>query len=79
MFIHIGERKTISIKTCVGIFYSQTLAMSDINMWLLEGIDEKAKTVVLADNGDVVCSKVSPFTVIKRNSLDNEYFWRRNG
>lgn len=78
MFIHIGERKTVSTKRCVGLFNSQTLMNSEINTWLLEKMDKKTKTVALVENGDVFCSKVSPFTVIKRYSLDTEYYWRRS-
>jgi hypothetical protein len=77
MFIHIGERKTISIKSCVGIFNYQTLIQSDINVWICSRLDNSSKTVALPINGDVISSKVSPFTVIKRNSLDTEFFWRR--
>ncbi len=78
MFIHIGNNLTISDKLCVGIFNVETLKMDDTNKWLIEKIDENDKLVVLDTKGNIMTSGVSPFTVIKRESIQkDELIWRR--
>lgn len=77
MYIHIGERKTVSSKECVGIFNADTLVLSDSNEWILEECDENSKTIVITADGDVLFSKVSPYTVLKRNFFESNYYWRR--
>jgi len=79
MFIHIGDRKTISGKKCVGIFNCETIKLSDDNGWITKqaGVDDR--TAVVDINGRVLFSGVSPYTVIKRQSLDNDIIWRKQG
>ncbi len=77
MFIHIGERNSISGSRCVGIFNAESLRRSDNNDWITESIKSTSKTVVVLLDNTVEQSIVSPFTIIKRNSLDKEVFWRR--
>jgi hypothetical protein len=80
MYIHIGDREVISDKRCIGIFNVATLALSDDNHWLTTSLQDDVKTLALLDDGKVVSSKVSPFTVIKRTSFDSDkdVIWRKN-
>lgn len=79
MFIHIGNNLTISDKTCIGVFNIETLKMSDDNTWLLEKINSKDdKLIVLDIHNNITSTAVSPFTVIKRSSIQNdELIWSR--
>lgn len=77
MFIHIGEGKIISGKKCVGIFNAETIRQSEVNIQLASLISDGDKTVAVDECNNVFSSKVSPFTVIKRNSLRNDIIWRR--
>lgn len=77
MFIHIGDRKVISDKNCVGIFNTETLKISESNNWLLKGYEELYKTAVVLLNGTVEYSTVSSFTVMKRKEYSHEFIWRR--
>lgn len=77
MFIHIGDRKMVSDRDCIGIFSVESLRMSEENRWILEKIDAEAKVVALDAQNGIVWSGVSPFTVIKRTSIANECMWRR--
>jgi len=78
MIIHIGEHKIVSDKKCIGIFNFDSLMKSPDNMWILKVLDDDIKTIVVMENSDIVYSKVSPYTVIKRTLLKHAYFWRRS-
>ena len=79
MFIHIGNRKTVSGHRCVGIFNMESLRDSDTNKWLTEGLTDDEKTLALLVDGQIITSEVSPFTVIKRTMEEmDEYIWRRD-
>ena len=77
MYIHIGERKIISDKKCVGIFNADTLKKSELNSWILKQLNPGDKTAVIDIQNNVFSSKVSPFTVMKREDIYNELFWRK--
>ncbi|HOW81245.1 MAG TPA: hypothetical protein PK573_01685 [Spirochaetota bacterium] len=79
MYIHIGDREVISDKKCLGIFNASSLKMSPENSWITGSLGPLVKTVALLEDNTVLGSRVSPFTVIKRTSLDNEkdLVWRR--
>lgn len=77
MFIHIGEKQIISDKTCVGIFNYDTLNQSAINNWIISDLNNKIKTVVIDKRNHIAHSKVSSYTVIKRDSIEKECIWRR--
>lgn len=78
MFIHIGDGVFISDRTCIGIFSSETIRLSANNEWLINKLNNEDKTVVININNDVLTSKVSPYTIIKRTSLKKDIVWRRN-
>jgi len=79
MFIHIGNRKTVSGHRCVGIFNTESLRGSDVNKWLTDALARDDKTLALLTDGQVITSEVSPFTVIKRTMEEmDEFIWRRD-
>ncbi|MFC1670906.1 hypothetical protein ACFL20_10985 [Spirochaetota bacterium] len=77
MYIHIGNKKIVSDKYFIGIFNAETLRLSDVNKWIVDSIESGDKSIAIKENNDIVTSRVSPFTVIKRTSLKNDIIWRR--
>ncbi len=77
MFIHIGEKKNISSAKLIGIFNKDSLLLSEENKWILEKISDNDKTVAVEEKNIITASIVSPFTIIKRDSLNNEFIWSR--
>jgi len=78
MFIHIGNNIIISDKNCIGIFNTETLKNSSDNNWLIKDISDEDKLVVLESGNRITGSGVSPFTVIKRESVQKEeLIWSR--
>jgi hypothetical protein len=81
VFLHIGERKIVSDSNLVGIFNYDTLKCSNINSNIIDSLDKEQcdiKTIVIDTNNQINFSKVSPFTVIKRDSLEeNDIVWRK--
>jgi regulator of extracellular matrix RemA (YlzA/DUF370 family) len=81
MFLHIGERKVVSDTKIVGIFNYETLKRSQINEKIVNYVEKEQcdiKTIVIDTDNRVIFSKVSPFTVIKRDSFDdNDMIWRK--
>ncbi len=78
MFIHIGNNKTVSDKKTIGIFNRDTLLLSKDNEWIIAQTESGHKTVVIDKNNKIISSKVSPYTVTKRTSWDEDFIWRRN-
>jgi len=78
VFIHIGDRKTVSDKKCIGIFNAETLKMSETNGWLWGMLKDDTRTVAIDEKNKVTMSRVSPFTIMKRTSLDEDIVWRKN-
>ncbi len=78
MYIHLGDRKTISDKTCIGIFNAETIYLSEDNEWIIRHLSAEDKSVAVNENGEIICSRVSPFTVQKRTSIENDLVWRRD-
>ena len=77
MFIHIGNNICISDKILVGIFNRDTLVLSHDNEYIYSKVDGGDKTIAIDRNNAIVSSNVSPFTVIKRTTLDEDFVWRR--
>jgi len=77
MFIHIGNRITVSDRRVIGIFNAETLRMSGENRWILEKTSPEDRSVAVYADNNITCSTVSPFTVIKRTSLKKEYIWSK--
>lgn len=78
VFIHIGNNIAISDKKLMGIFNRETLMLSNDNEWITKQVDSEDKTVAIDVQNSVRSSNVSPFTVIKRTALEEEFVWRRN-
>lgn len=78
MFIHIGDNIIVSDKKLVGIFNIETIEMSNDNEWIIQQVNGCGKTIAIDRNNTIISSCVSPFTVIKRTSLDEDSVWRRN-
>ncbi len=62
----------------MGIFNRETLILSNDNEWLTKQVDAADKTIAIDRNNKILSSYVSPFTVIKRTTLDEEFVWRRS-
>jgi hypothetical protein len=78
MFIHIGDNIIVSDKKLVGIFNRETLLKSADNGWMIEKAGSDSKTIALDRFNTVISSSVSPFTVIKRTALDEDFIWRKS-
>ena len=79
MFIHIGNNVLISDRKCVGIFNTETLKESEINSWMFDKIQDDEKLIVIDVKNNITGTGVSPFTVIKRKSInEDEIVWSRD-
>jgi len=79
MFIHIGNNVLISDRKCVGIFNTETLKESEVNNWIMDKIKEDEKLIVIDVKNSITGTGVSPFTVIKRKSInEDEIVWSRD-
>jgi hypothetical protein len=78
MFIHIGNNKIVSDKKIIGIFNRDTLLLSNENEWIFTRVDSSFKTIAIDEDNTIISSMVSPFTVIKRTTLEEEFIWRRS-
>lgn len=77
MHIHIGERKTVSQKKLIGIFNAETLRLSEDNKTINMTIRATDKCVAVDINNNLSTSKVSPYTVMKRDSFTDEVIWSK--
>lgn len=78
MHIHIGNKRIISDNLVVGIFNSETLDMSPLNENYTDEIKDDTKSIIVDIYDEVILSNISSYTIIKRNSINNnDYFWRR--
>lgn len=77
MFIHIGNRLVISDSMLVGIFNRDTFEHSEINGNYCKNLAEDVKTIVVDVKNEIYTSGVSPFTIIKRITLNDGIVWRR--
>lgn len=77
MFIHIGNNICVSDKILMGIFNRDTLILSHDNEYITSRVGSEDKTIAVDRNNTIVSSNVSPFTVIKRTSLEEDFVWRR--
>jgi hypothetical protein len=78
VYIHIGENIIVSDKKLVGIFNRETLCMSEENEWITKQVDSRNKTIAIDHNNHIESSYVSPFTIIKRTALEEDFLWRRD-
>ena len=78
MFIHLGDRIIVSEKDYIGIFNYETMIKSEKNFWITENINNTIKTIAIGENNNIITSKVSPYTVIKRTDINKDFIWSRN-
>lgn len=76
MYIHIGNKKIVSDRKIIGIFNTESLLMSSENARYHGLIEPEHKSVIIDRNNNAVFSIVSPFTLIKRTTLE-ETVWRK--
>jgi len=72
MYIHIGDKKIVSDKQIIGIFNTETIKKSDLNIWLKSIIDDNYKVIAIGIANEITGSNVSPFTIINRNVINND-------
>ncbi|HOV09362.1 MAG TPA: hypothetical protein PK482_09670 [Spirochaetota bacterium] len=76
MFIHLGNNITVSDKKLVGIFNTETILKSKENSIFFSSIKDGDKLIAIDIFNNIITSSVSPFTVIKRDSLlDEDLIW----
>lgn len=76
MFIHIGNNIIVSDKECIGIFNIETLKLNEVNKFFLNNITDRDKLIAVNEKNEIITSWVSPFTVIKRESInEDELIW----
>lgn len=78
MYIHLGENKQVSISKTLGIFNIETLRLSSNNEFLFAQAEDDDKTLALSINNIITCSKVSPYTIVKRTAIKEDVVWRRD-
>ena len=77
MYIHIGDNKQVSAAKLVGIFNIESLKLSADNAYLLKKAGEDDKLLAVNIKNETICSKVSPYTVIKRALIIEDAEWRK--
>ncbi len=79
MFIHIGNNIVVSDKDCIGIFNIETLKLNnEDNNFFLKDISDIDKLISINEKNEIKSSFVSPFTVIKREAInEDELIWSR--
>lgn len=79
MFIHIGNNIIVSGKDCIGIFNIETLKLNnEDNKFFLKDVSDIDKLISINETNEIKSSFVSPFTVIKREAInDDELIWSR--
>jgi len=77
MFIHIGDRKSVSDKHLIAILNCETIAKSpDINSGFIEKIEKEDKTMAVCTHS-IITTKVSSYTVIKRYGQISDAVWSK--
>jgi len=78
MFIHLGNNIIISDRECIGIFNTETLKLGSDNNYFLEKIGDEDKLISVNVKNEIQSSWVSPFTVIKREAInEDDLIWSR--
>lgn len=78
MFFHIGDRKIISSAYLVGIFNINTLKNSEENINYLTGVSNSCKSLIILFDNKKIESRISPFTLLKRNEIKDGIVWRKD-
>jgi hypothetical protein len=78
MHIHAGNKVLVSDKKIIGVFNTETILMSEINIRFFNKIIPESKTIIIDRSDNVIITFVSPFTIIKRTELKGNIVWRKN-
>ncbi|MBN1501389.1 MAG: DUF370 domain-containing protein [Spirochaetes bacterium] len=70
MHIHIGNKNIVSDKKIIGIFNIETLEKSDLNEDYLDESKEDTKCIIIDEDDEVIISKISSYTIIKREAVE---------
>ncbi|MEW6525602.1 MAG: hypothetical protein AB1444_02925 [Spirochaetota bacterium] len=77
MFIHIGDRKSVSDKHLIAILNCETVVKSpEINSGFIDKIGNEDKTMAICMNS-IITTKVSSYTVIKRYGQISDAVWSK--
>ena len=78
MFIHLGNNIIVSDRECIGIFNTETIKLGSDNEFFLKNIMEDDKVIAVNIRNEIQGSWVSPFTVIKREAInEDDLIWSR--
>ncbi len=72
MYIHIGDKKTVSDTSIIGIFSTDTILKSDMNSWIKHKLNENFKVIAIGNKGEIMGSSVSPYTIINRKAVNKD-------
>ncbi len=75
MYIHIGDKIIISSDNLVGIFNKKSLEKSEINEKFVSALNHSTKSLIVQIDNRIVESRISPFTLIKRNEIKDGIVW----
>jgi regulator of extracellular matrix RemA (YlzA/DUF370 family) len=78
MYIHIGDKIIISSQNMVGIFNKKTLEKSEENNNYTATLKQNTKSVIVQHNNSILESRISPFTLLKRNEIKDGILWRKD-
>ncbi len=77
MFVHIGDRKTVSDKHLIAILNCETIIKSpELNSDFIDKIGKEDKTMALCSHS-IITTKVSSYTVIKRYGHITDAVWSK--
>ncbi|MGQ9842817.1 MAG: hypothetical protein ACUVRK_04555 [Spirochaetota bacterium] len=77
MFIHIGDRKSVSDKHLIAILNCETIVKSpEINSGFIDKIEKEDKTMAVCTHS-ITTTKVSSYTVIKRYGQLSDAVWSK--
>lgn len=59
----------------IGIFNKKSLEKSDINNYYVSNLKDSTKSLIVQYNNQIVESRISPFTLLKRNEIKDGIVW----
>ncbi len=75
MYIHIGDKIVISSENLVGIFNKKSLEKSEINEKYTSTLKHSTRSLIVQIDNQIVESRISPYTLIKRNEIKDGILW----
>ena len=78
MYIHLGDKIIISSRDIVGIFNKNSLEKSEENKNFTATLKQNTKSVIVQHDNSILESRISPFTLLKRNLIKDGILWRND-